>query len=65
MKFVCFRDEGYSNGGVVVEDCLELLLTLVKSNPANQTLLREVNHSLNILKFAVFARIFIRYISCC
>lgn len=39
--FDIIKEEGYSSGGVVVEDCLELLLTLLKTNAANQTLLRE------------------------
>ncbi|TKY50480.1 Golgin candidate 6 [Spatholobus suberectus] len=39
--FSIIREEGNSDGGVVVQDCLELLNNLLRSNAANQVLLRE------------------------
>lgn len=39
--FSIIREEGNSDGGVVVQDCLELLNNLIRSNVSNQVLLRE------------------------
>ncbi|CAI8594565.1 unnamed protein product [Vicia faba] len=39
--FSIIREEGNSDGGVVVQDCLELLNNLIRSNASNQVLLRE------------------------
>ena len=39
--FSIIREEGNSDGGVVVQDCLELLNNLLRSNASNQVLLRE------------------------
>ncbi|KAK7381438.1 hypothetical protein VNO78_34128 [Psophocarpus tetragonolobus] len=39
--FSIIREEGNSDGGVVVQDCLELLNNLLCSNASNQVLLRE------------------------
>ncbi|KAK7365203.1 hypothetical protein VNO80_14077 [Phaseolus coccineus] len=39
--FSIVREEGNSDGGVVVQDCLELLNNLLRSNASNQVLLRE------------------------
>ncbi|XP_062105631.1 golgin candidate 6 isoform X3 [Humulus lupulus] len=39
--FSIIKEEGGSDGGVVVQDCLELLNNLLRSNASNQILLRE------------------------
>ncbi|TXG54736.1 hypothetical protein EZV62_019992 [Acer yangbiense] len=39
--FSIIKEEGGSEGGVVVQDCLELLNNLLRSNSSNQILLRE------------------------
>ncbi|GJM95499.1 hypothetical protein PR202_ga12241 [Eleusine coracana subsp. coracana] len=39
--FSIIREEGYSDGGVVVQDCLELLNNLIRNNASNQMLLKE------------------------
>ncbi|XP_015879121.3 golgin candidate 6 [Ziziphus jujuba] len=39
--FSIIKEEGGSEGGVVVQDCLELLNNLIRNNSSNQILLRE------------------------
>ncbi|KAI4311753.1 hypothetical protein MLD38_036626 [Melastoma candidum] len=39
--FSIIREEGGSEGGVVVQDCLELLNNILRNNSSNQILLRE------------------------
>lgn len=39
--FNIIKEEGGSEGGIVVQDCLELLNNLLRNNPTNQILLRE------------------------
>ncbi|GMH25071.1 hypothetical protein Nepgr_026914 [Nepenthes gracilis] len=39
--FSIIKEEGGSDGGVVVQDCLELLNNILRKNSSNQTLLRE------------------------
>ncbi|KAG8637671.1 hypothetical protein MANES_15G151800v8 [Manihot esculenta] len=39
--FSIIKEEGGSEGGVVVQDCLELLNNLLRNNSSNQILLRE------------------------
>lgn len=39
--FSIIREEGNSDGGVVVQDCLELLNNLLRNTASNQVLLRE------------------------
>ncbi|CAO2827276.1 unnamed protein product [Amaranthus hypochondriacus] len=39
--FTVMKEEGGSDGGVVVQDCLVLLNNILRNNTSNQTLLRE------------------------
>lgn len=39
--FQVIRGEGHSDGGIVVYDCLQLLLNLLKQNSSNQIFFRE------------------------
>lgn len=39
--FDVIRDEGYSAGGIVVEDCLILMINLLKNNSSNQQFFKE------------------------
>ncbi|VFQ68032.1 unnamed protein product [Cuscuta campestris] len=39
--FSIMKEEGGSEGGVVVQDCLELLNNIIRNNASNQVLLRE------------------------
>ncbi|KAL5702642.1 hypothetical protein ACHQM5_027836 [Ranunculus cassubicifolius] len=51
--FSIIKEEGGSEGGVVVQDCLELLNNLLRRSASNQILLRETmgfEHVLSILK---------------
>ncbi|XAR49720.1 hypothetical protein NMG60_11033001 [Bertholletia excelsa] len=51
--FSIIKEEGGSEGGVVVQDCLELLNNLIHNNSSNQVLLRETigfDHLISILK---------------
>ena len=36
----CCREEGWASGGVIVQDCLDLLLHLLKKNIGNQLMFR-------------------------
>ena len=42
--FEIIREEGYADGGVVVEDCLQFLINLLRNNPSNQTFFKEGTH---------------------
>ena len=42
--FNVIREEGNAEGGVVIQDCLELLSSLLANNTSNQLLFRESGH---------------------
>ena len=48
--FQVVRSEGYSDGGIVVDDSLQLMLNLLKRNASNQTVFREGSLTLFDLK---------------
>jgi hypothetical protein len=39
--FDVISEEGYSDGGIVVEDCLLLMLNLLRNNTSNQNFFKE------------------------
>jgi len=41
--FDVISEEGYSSGGIVVEDCLLLMLNLLRNNTSNQNFFKEGN----------------------
>ena len=50
FEFVFFQEE-YSDGGIVVEDCLKLMLNLLRNNSSNQTFFREGSYIQRISLF--------------
>ncbi|XP_055949873.1 general vesicular transport factor p115-like [Argiope bruennichi] len=44
-------EEGYSDGGVIVGDCLRVMLTLLKNNTSNQTFFKEGSYIKHLTPF--------------
>ncbi|XP_022774370.1 golgin candidate 6-like isoform X5 [Durio zibethinus] len=66
--FSIVKEEGGSEGGVVVQDCLELLNNLLRSNASNQVLLRETmgfDPLISILKLRGSTYSFTEQKTCC
>lgn len=51
--FAIIKGEGYADGGVVVEDCLILMLNLLRNNPSNQTFFKEGSYIQRLTSFFI------------
>nr|XP_045622193.1 general vesicular transport factor p115-like isoform X2 [Procambarus clarkii] len=49
--FEIIQGEGFADGGVVVEDCLILMLNLLRNNPSNQTFFKEGSYIQRLASF--------------
>ncbi|XP_054715999.1 general vesicular transport factor p115-like [Uloborus diversus] len=49
--FAIISEEGYSDGGVIVEDCLHVMLTLLKNNTSNQMFFKEGSYTKHLAPF--------------
>ncbi len=52
--FAIIRVEGHSDGGIVVEDCLYIMLNLLKGNNSNQAFFREASMIQQLVPFFEF-----------
>ncbi|XP_037957044.1 general vesicular transport factor p115-like [Teleopsis dalmanni] len=53
--FQIIHDEGRSDGGIIVEDCLILLLNLLKNNSSNQQFFKEGSYIQKLAEMFVFS----------
>ncbi|KAK8391924.1 hypothetical protein O3P69_017503 [Scylla paramamosain] len=51
--FAIIKSEGFADGGVVVEDCLILMLNLLRNNPSNQTFFKEGTYIQRLTSFFI------------
>ena len=47
-------EEGDSDGGVIVEDCLKAIIYLIENNPQNQTFFKEGSYIKRLTPFFEF-----------
>ena len=48
------QDEGYSDGGIIVEDCIHIMLNLLRGNTSNQSFFREASQVQALVPFFDF-----------
>lgn len=48
------REEGYSDGGIIVEDCIHIMQNLLRGNTSNQSFFREASQVQSLVPFFDF-----------